>query len=84
MSGAFVLFYLMTVFALAWGTSALGYSRENPADAVVHHLFFALTIPLSAILAERGGGAPCCGSRIDFRFRLVMAPMFVAGTAGRW
>src|ERR1700688_1823080 len=25
----FVLFYLMTVFALAWGTSALGYSREK-------------------------------------------------------
>jgi MFS family permease len=25
---AFVIFYLMTVFALSWGTSALGYSRE--------------------------------------------------------
>src|SRR5688572_19383614 len=25
----FVLFYLMTVFALSWGTSALGYSRER-------------------------------------------------------
>ena len=30
----FVLFYLMTVFALSWGTTALGYSRETvPADA---------------------------------------------------
>ena len=29
----FVLFYLMTVFALSWGTTALGYSRETvPAD----------------------------------------------------
>src|SRR5919198_3915116 len=26
---AFVIFYLMTVFALSWGTSALGYSREQ-------------------------------------------------------
>ena len=25
----FVLFYLMTVFALSWGTTALGYSRET-------------------------------------------------------
>ena len=29
MPGDFVLFYLMTVFALSWGTSALGYSRGN-------------------------------------------------------
>ena len=26
---AFVIFYLMTVFALSWGTSALGYTREK-------------------------------------------------------
>ena len=33
---AFVLFYLMTVFALSWGTTALGYTpREVPADAAV-------------------------------------------------
>src|SRR5688572_2827039 len=25
----FVLFYLMTVFALSWGTTALGYTRET-------------------------------------------------------
>ena len=29
----FVLFYLMTVFALSWGTTALGYQpRDVPAD----------------------------------------------------
>ena len=28
-SSAFVLFYLMTVFALSWGTTALGYTREQ-------------------------------------------------------
>ena len=26
---AFVIFYLMTVFTLSWGTSALGYTREK-------------------------------------------------------
>ena len=51
----FVLFYLMTVFALSWGTTALGYSREQfLLMQLFGILFFALTIPLSAILAERG------------------------------
>ena len=52
----FVVFYLMTVFALSWGTSALGYSRPTflklQLFAVV---FFGLTIPLSALLADRYG-----------------------------
>ena len=51
----FVLFYLMTVFALSWGTSALGYTREKfLVMQLFGILFFALTIPLSAVLAERG------------------------------
>ncbi|HEV7816972.1 MAG TPA: MFS transporter, partial [Janthinobacterium sp.] len=49
----FVLFYLMTVFALSWGTTALHYSRR---DFLVLQLFavvfFALTIPLAAVLAD--------------------------------
>jgi MFS family permease len=52
----FVLFYLMTVFALAWGTNALGYSREQfLLIQLFGILFFALTIPLSAVLADRYG-----------------------------
>jgi len=51
----FVLFYLMTVFALSWGTTALKYSRQT---FLLFQLFgvvcFALTIPLAAVLAERG------------------------------
>ncbi len=37
----FVLFYLMTVFALSWGTSALGFPREKFLDHAVggHHIF---------------------------------------------
>src|ERR1700688_3850694 len=50
----FVLFYLMTVFALSWGTTALGYSREKLlVIQLVGILFFALGIPLGAVLAER-------------------------------
>src|SRR5882672_8677311 len=51
----FVLFYLMTVFALSWGTTALGYSRETfLVIQLFGILFFAATIPISAVLAERG------------------------------
>ena len=45
----FVLFYLMTVFALSWGTTALGYSRETFLLIQLFGIvFFALTIPLVA------------------------------------
>src|SRR5258707_6827457 len=51
----FVLFYLMTVFALSWGTSALGYSREQfLVMQLVGIVFFGVTIPISAALAEPG------------------------------
>ena len=43
----FVLFYLMTVFALSWGTTALGYSREKfLVMQLVGILFFAAGIPI--------------------------------------
>src|SRR6202522_1459823 len=51
----FVLFYLMTVFALSWGTSALHYSRAKFLLIQLFGIcFFALFIPVSAVLAERG------------------------------
>ena len=80
----FVLFYLMTVFALAWGTTALGYSRQQfLLMQLVGILFFALTIPFSAILAERGRRRTLIGVTICIAlFGLVMAPMFVSGTLG--
>jgi MFS family permease len=54
---AFVLFYFMTVFALSWGTSAMGYSRNTFLKLqLVAILFFALTIPLSAVIAEAVAG----------------------------
>lgn len=52
----FVLFYLMTVFALSWGTSALGYSRPQFLQLqLLAALFFALTLPVSAVLASHYG-----------------------------
>jgi len=51
----FVLFYLMTVFALSWGTTALHYPRSSfLLLQMIGVLFFGLTIPMSAWLAERG------------------------------
>ncbi len=52
---AFVLFYLMTVFALSWGTTALHYSRDKfLVMQLFGMIFFAITIPVGAILAEHG------------------------------
>src|SRR3954449_1815754 len=45
----FVIFYLMTVFALSWGTTALHYDRSSFLILQrIGVVFFALTIPVSA------------------------------------
>jgi len=55
----FVTFYLMTVFTLSWGTSELGFPRQEFLILqIVAVLFFAATIPLSAVLADRFGRMP--------------------------
>jgi MFS family permease len=47
----------MTVFALSWATSALGYQRPQfLVLQMIGVVFFALTIPVSAIVADRIGG----------------------------
>lgn len=81
---AFVLFYFMTVFALSWGTSALGHSRDTFLKLqLVAIVFFALTIPLSAAIADRSGRRRAIWVNVAIvLFGLVMAPMFEAGTAG--
>ncbi|MBW4045947.1 MAG: MHS family MFS transporter [Acidobacteria bacterium] len=80
----FVLFYLMTVFALSWGTTALGYSRSKFLLMQLFDIFFfALTIPVSAILVERGRRRMMLWvTALIGVFGLVMAPMFTAGTTG--
>jgi metabolite-proton symporter len=80
----FVLFYLMTVFALSWGTTALHYSRATfLIIQLVGILFFAATIPLSAVLAERGRRRTLIWVTVGIgAFGLVLAPMLSAGIGG--
>ena len=80
----FVLFYLMTVFALSWGTSALGFSRSKFLLMQLFDIsFFALMIPISAVMAERGRRRVMIGVTVFiFIFGLILAPLFVAGTTG--
>src|SRR4051794_3632503 len=80
----FVLFYLMTVFALSWGTTALGYSRGQFLLMQLFDIaFFALTIPLSAVWAERGRRKVMLGVTLLIAgYGFLMAPLFTAGTAG--
>ena len=80
----FVVFYLMTVFTLSWGTSVLGFSREQFLRLqLVGVLCFAATIPISAMLAERGRRRTMIGVTIAIGiFGLVMAPLLVMGTTG--
>jgi metabolite-proton symporter len=80
----FVLFYLMTVFALSWGTSALGHSRETfLVIQLVGIVFFAITIPISARVAERGRRLTLIVVTVAIAaFGLVMAPMMSSGLVG--
>lgn len=79
----FVLFYLMTVFALSWGTSALGYTRQHfLLLQMVAVLLFAATIPVSALFADRVGrrAAMLLSTVTIIVFGLCFAPLFTAGS----
>lgn len=79
----FVVFYLMTVFALSWGTTRLGYSRQEFLTMqLVAVVFFGLTIPPSALLADRHGRrmAMILVSGAIALFGLLFGPLFGAGT----
>jgi len=80
----FVLFYLMTVFALSWGTTALGYSRgQFLLMQLGCVLLFAITIPLSALVAESGRRRVMIAVTIAIGiFGIFLGPMFVHGTGG--
>jgi len=79
----FLLFYIMSVFTLSWGTSALKYPRESFLIAqMISMLFFALGIPVSAMLADRRGRSNVLiASSIGiFIFGLFFAPFFNTGS----
>jgi metabolite-proton symporter len=80
----FVIFYLLTVFALSWGTTVLHFSRSSFLRIqLIGILFFAALIPVSALLAERGRRRVMLGVTVLIGlYGLVMGRMFMAGTAG--
>ncbi len=79
----FVLFYLMTVFTLSWGTSVLHYPRSSFLIAqMIAVLFFALGIPISAHYADRygRGNMLIVATVCIFFFGLMLAPLFSTGS----
>ena len=81
----FVLFYLLTVFCLSWGTSKLGYTREHfLVIQMVGVLFFALGIPISALLADRHGRrlVLMIVTVGIMAFGVLLGPTFEAGVSG--
>jgi metabolite-proton symporter len=82
----FIIFYLMTVFTLSWGTSQLGFARQDFLILqIIAVLFFGAMIPVSALLADRIGQmkmlimATCA----IVLFGLVFGLLFTAGGSGR-
>lgn len=81
----FVIFYLLTVFCLSWGTTTLGYSREDfLVIQLVGVLFFGLSIPCSAWLAKRIGRRVMLivSSTAILVFGLSFGALFSAGFPG--
>jgi MFS family permease len=81
---AYTLFYMHSVFSLSWGTSQLGYSRDQfLVMQLFAILFFAATIPLAGVMAESGRRRAMIWMTVAaVIYGLVMAPLFTAGTAG--
>jgi metabolite-proton symporter len=78
----FVHFYLMTVFSLNWATTALKIPRsEFLLLQMIGVLFFAATIPLSAVVADRKSrrGMLIAATIGVIGFGLVLAPLFGSG-----
>ncbi|HEX2852124.1 MAG TPA: MFS transporter [Opitutaceae bacterium] len=81
----FLLFYLLTVFCLSWGTGKLGYTRDHFLLIQLGGiLFFAATIPCSAWLADRYGRrlTLMLVTAAIIGYGLAFGPMFSAGANG--
>ncbi len=81
----FVIFYLLTVFCLSWGTTRFGYTRETfLVIQLTGVLFFGLSIPCSAWLAGRIGRrlTLILASTAILLFGIFLGPLFSAGTVG--
>jgi MFS family permease len=80
----FVIFYLMIVFTLTWATSTLHYGRnEFLLMQLAGVVFFALTIPVAAVLAELGRKPVMIVISLAIAiYGLFFARMFEAGHTG--
>jgi metabolite-proton symporter len=81
----FVVFYLMTVFALSWGTSKLGYTRQEfLVLQMIGVVFFGLTIPAAGALADRTNPRRILifASVALAVYGLAFAPLLQAGKPG--
>ncbi len=82
----FVVFYLMTVFTLSWGTSQLGFVRQDFLILqIISVIFFGLTIPLSAKLADRFGRVEMliAATLLIIVFGLAFGPLFSSADSVR-
>jgi MFS family permease len=80
----FVVFYLLTVFMLSYGTTTLGYTREQfLLIQLAGVLCFAVTIPIAAAAAKHGRRRALMWAAAAIAiFGTVMAPLLTAGTTG--
>lgn len=79
----FLLFYLLIVFTLSWGTSALHYSKTSfQIIQIISCLFFAIGIVLSAAMADKNGriNTLLLATGLILAFGLVFAPFFSTGS----
>ncbi|MCJ8209232.1 MHS family MFS transporter [Mucilaginibacter sp. RS28] len=78
----FLLFYLMTVFTLSWGTNALHIPKATfLVMQMVSMLFFGIGIPLSSVIADKYGRNRMLmiATVAIILFGLVFAPLFSTG-----
>lgn len=80
----FVIVYVVAIFTLSWGTSVLGYSRSRFLMLQLFGmLFFAATIPLSAMIAERGRRLTMIGVTLAIAiYGIFFGRLFLSGLAG--
>jgi metabolite-proton symporter len=75
----FVVFYLMTVFALGWATNSLGFGRQPFLILqMIGVLFFGLTIPVAGIIADRISGRSMLmiATALIIAFGFTFQPLF--------
>jgi metabolite-proton symporter len=75
----FLVFYLMTVFALNWATTGLKFARgDYLLMQMIGVLFFGLTVPISAAIADRIGARTMLilATLAIIAFGFTFAPLF--------